>query len=155
MKRTTLLTPVILPKNKLLYITSPPNKGAPSRETRLLWQKRHPFKNVKSGEPISVTARQLESFMFEHKGRFNSRDYDEFECMELMESLIRDAIHELKIYSLETLAQRFDVRLFGRGKRVLVKLDAEDDKMVLLFSLVYNPPNKSAKAVEIVVNRPS
>lgn len=71
--------------------------------------------------------------MFEHNGRFNLCDYDKFERMELMESLIRDAIHELKIYSLETLAQRFDVRLFGRGKRVLVRLDAEDDKMVLLF----------------------
>ena len=48
--------------------------------------------------------------------------------MELMESPVRDAIHELKTYSLETLAQRFDVRLFGRGKRVFARLDAEDDK---------------------------
>ena len=75
--------------------------------------KRHPFKKVKPGEPIPVTARQLESFMFEHNGRFNSRDYDKFERMELMESPVRDAIHELKTYSLETLAQRFDVRLLG------------------------------------------
>lgn len=60
--------------------------------------KRHPFKKVKPGEPIPVTARQLESFMFEHKGRFNSRDYDKFERMELMESPVRDAIHELKTY---------------------------------------------------------
>lgn len=51
--------------------------------------------------------------MFEHKGRFNSRDYDKFERMKLMESPVRDAIHELKTYSLETLAQRFDVCLFG------------------------------------------
>lgn len=46
--------------------------------------------------------------------------------MELMESPVRDVIHELKTYSLETLAQRFDVRLFGRDKRVFVRLDAED-----------------------------
>ena len=77
--------------------------------------KRHPFKKVKPGEPIPVTARQLESFMLEHNGRFNSRDYDKFERMELVESSVRDAIHELKTYSLETLTQRFDVRLFGRG----------------------------------------
>ena len=74
--------------------------------------KRCPFKKAKPGEPIPVTARQLESFMFEHNGRFNSRDYGKFECTELMESTARDAIHELKTYSLETLAQRFDVRLF-------------------------------------------
>ena len=75
--------------------------------------KRHAFKKVKPGEPIPVTARQLESFMLEHNGKFNSHDYDKFEHMELMESPVRDAIHELKTYSLETLAQRFDVRLLG------------------------------------------
>ena len=75
--------------------------------------KRRPFKKVKPGEPISVTARQLESFMLEHNGKFNSHDYDKFERMELMESPVRDAIHELKTYSLETLAQRFDARLWG------------------------------------------
>ena len=75
--------------------------------------KRHSFKKTKPGEPIPVTVRQLESFMLEHNGRFNSRDYDKFERMELMESPVRDAIHELKTYSLETLAQRFDVRLLG------------------------------------------
>ena len=78
--------------------------------------KRHPFKKVKPGDPIPVTARQLESFMLEHNGRFNSRDYDKFERMELMESPVRDAIHELKTYSLETLAQRFNVRPLGRGR---------------------------------------
>ena len=100
--------------------------------------KRHPFKKVKPGEPILVTARQLESFMLEHNGRFSSRDYDKFERMELMESPVRDAIHELKTYSLETLAQRFDVRLFGRGKRVFARLDAEDDKWYYFF-LAYIP----------------
>jgi len=111
--------------------------------------KRHPFKKIKPGEPIPVTARQLESFMLEHNGRFNSRDYDKFERMELMESPVRDAIHELKTYSLGTLAQRFDVRLLGRGrpsafhvprgdKRVFARLDAEDDKWYY-FSLAYIP----------------
>ena len=100
--------------------------------------KRHPFKKTKPGKPIPVTARQLESFMLEHNGRFNSRDYDKFERMELMESPVRDAIHELKTYSIETLAQRFDIRLLGRGKRVFAKLDAEDDKWYY-FSLAYIP----------------
>ena len=58
--------------------------------------------------------------------------------MELMESPVRDAIHELKTYSLETLAQHFDVCLFGRGKRVFARLDAEDDKWYY-FSLAYIP----------------
>lgn len=59
--------------------------------------KRHPFKKIKSGDPIPVTARQLESFMLEHNGRFNSRDYEKSERMELTESPVRNAIHELKI----------------------------------------------------------
>ena len=75
--------------------------------------KRHTFKKTRPGESIPVTARQLESFMLEHKGKFNSREYDKFERMELIDSPVRDAIHELKTYSLETLAQRFDVRLLG------------------------------------------
>jgi hypothetical protein len=75
--------------------------------------KRHPFKKAKPGEPIPVTVWQLESFMLEHNGKFNSRDYNKFERMELMESPVRDAIYELKTYSMETLAQRFDIRLFG------------------------------------------
>ena len=33
----------------------------------------------------------------------------------------------IKQCSLETLAQRFDIRLFGRGKRVFARLDSEDD----------------------------
>ena len=53
--------------------------------------KRHPFKKAKPGRPIPVTARQLESFMLEHNGRFNLRDYDRFERMELMELPVRDA----------------------------------------------------------------
>lgn len=81
----------------------------------------HPFKKEKLGEPIPVTARQLESFMLEHNGRFNSRDYDKFERMELMKTPVRDAIHELETYSLETLAQHSDVRLFWRGKRVFLR----------------------------------
>ena len=71
--------------------------------------KRHTFRKAKPSKPIPVAARQLESFMLEHNGRFNSRDYDEFERMELMESPVRDAIHELKTYSLEILTQRSDL----------------------------------------------
>ena len=100
--------------------------------------KRHPFKKFKSGEPIPVTARQLENFMLEHNGRFNSRDYGKFERMKLMESPIRDAVHELKTYSLETLAQRFDVCLLGRGKHIFAKLNAEDNNWYH-FSLAYIP----------------
>ena len=76
--------------------------------------------------------------MLEHKGGFNSRDYDKFERMELMESPVRDAIHELKTYSIETLAQRFDVRLLGVVSVFFARLDAEDDKWYY-FSLAYIP----------------
>ena len=96
-----------------------------------IWQALHRSDSIlelnKPGEPISVTTRELESFMLEHNDKFNLRDHDKFERMKLIESPVRDAIHELKTYSLETLAQRFDVRLFVRGKRVFARLDAEDD----------------------------
>ena len=60
--------------------------------------KRHPFKKTKPGDPILVTAQQLEGSMLEYNGGFNSRhDYDKFGRMELMESPVRDAIHELKL----------------------------------------------------------
>lgn len=100
--------------------------------------KRHTFKKTKLSKPIPVTVRQLENFMLEHNGKFNSRDYDKFERMELTESSVRDAIHELKTYSLETLAQRFDVRLLGRGKRIFARVDAEDDNWYH-FSIAYIP----------------
>ncbi len=75
------------------------------------------FKKTKPGRPIPVTARELERFMLEHKGKFNSREYDKFERMELIDSPVRDAIHELKTYSLETLAQRFDARFCAVRQR--------------------------------------
>ena len=100
--------------------------------------KRHTFKKTKLSKPIPVTVRQLENFMLEHNGKFNSRDYDKFERMELTESSVRDAIHELKTYSLETLAQRFDVCLLGRGKRIFARVDAEDDNWYH-FSIAYIP----------------
>lgn len=103
--------------------------------------KRRAFRKTKPGEPIPVTARQLGSFMSEHSGRFNSRDYDKFERMELTGSSVRDAIHEIKIYFIETLPQRFDVRLFGRGKRVFASLGA----MVLLFSRIHSTRAKQPR----------
>ena len=54
--------------------------------------KSHTFKKIKPGKPIPVTARELESFMLEHKGKFNSREYDKFERMELTYSPVRDAL---------------------------------------------------------------
>ena len=60
--------------------------------------KRHTFKKTKPGESIPVTARQLENFMLEYNGGFNSRYYDKFEQrMELTESPVRDAIHECRL----------------------------------------------------------
>lgn len=121
--------------------------------------KRHPFKKAKPGEPIPVTARQLENFLLEYNGKFNSRGYDKLERMELMESPVRDAIHELKTYSLETLAQRFDVRLLGRDKHVFARLDAEDNKWYYV-SLAYisralngYPRNPKGIRVGVIFNR--
>ena len=58
--------------------------------------------------------------------------------MELVDSPVSDALHELKTYSIETLAQHFDVRLFDRGKRIFARLDIEDDNWYY-FPLAYIP----------------
>lgn len=100
--------------------------------------KRHLSKKAKPGESIPVTARELESFMFERNGRFNSRDCGKIKRMELIESPVRDAIHELKTYSLETLAQRFDVCFLGRSKRVFARVRCRRRQMVLLFPRVHS-----------------
>ena len=89
--------------------------------------KRHIYKKPKDGGPILITKRQLDAMLFDYKGKLKTRDYNDLRNMELVESSVRDAINELKEYSLETLAQRFDIRLFGRGKRVFARLDTEDD----------------------------
>lgn len=47
-------------------------------------------------------------------------------------------VKSIPTYSLETLAQRFDIRLLGRGKRVFARLDSEDDTWCH-FSLAYIP----------------
>ena len=100
--------------------------------------KRHIYKKPKDGDKIPVTARQLQDLLFNSNGKLNSREYADLRRMELIESSVRDAIHELKTYSLATLAQRFDVRLLGRGKRVFARLDNEDDTWYH-FSLAYVP----------------
>ena len=84
--------------------------------------KRRPFKKAKPGEPIPVTARQLESFMLEYNGRFNSRDYDKFERMELMESPVRDVndaivqmffIGKWRVHKLSLWAEPEDINHYG------------------------------------------
>ena len=81
--------------------------------------KRHVFKKVKPGEPIPVTARQLESFMLEHNGKFNSRDYDKFERMELMESPVRGVndtmvfIGKWSVRKLSLWAEPEDINHYG------------------------------------------
>lgn len=95
--------------------------------------KLHRFKDAKPSNPILVATRKLENLMLDHKDEFNSRGYGKPEHVELVEPIIRDAIHELKIYSMEALARRFDVYLFERGKCFFMRLDVEDDKWYYFF----------------------
>lgn len=79
--------------------------------------KRRPFKKAKPGEPIPVTARQLESFMLEYNGRFNSRDYDKFERMELMESPVRDVNDAIVQMFFHWQVARPQAFALGRARR--------------------------------------
>ena len=57
--------------------------------------KSHTFKKMKPGNPIPVTARELESFMLEHKGKFNSREYDKNRYSEALEQKRQDLRREI------------------------------------------------------------
>lgn len=96
------------------------------------------YKKPKNGGPIPITKRQLDALLFDRKDKLKTRDYNDLRNMELVESSVRDAINELKEYFIEALAQRFDIRLLGRGKRVFARLDSEDDNWYH-FSLAYIP----------------
>lgn len=99
--------------------------------------KRHPFKKAKPGEPIPVTARELESSTLEHNGRFNSRDYDKLERMKLMELPVCDAIHELKTYSLENTSIALRRAPFGAWRARICEIRRRRRQVVLLFPRVH------------------
>ena len=74
------------------------------KRKEVIWRNALPIQKNKSGESISVVARQLENFILEYNDRFNLRDYDKSECMKFIKLLVRDAIYELKTYFPEMLA---------------------------------------------------
>lgn len=76
--------------------------------------------NSKNNEPICVTARQVETFLYSRNGKLTSRDYDKLMRMKLVKSSVRDVIWELKQYSVETLAHCLDVGHLGRGKHASI-----------------------------------
>ena len=100
--------------------------------------KRRIYKKPRGGGAIAITARKLDEILLSSNGKLTSRQYEDLRNMELVDSPVRDAIHELKTYSLPTLAQRFDIRVLGRGKRVFARLDSKDDTWYH-FSLAYVP----------------
>lgn len=56
--------------------------------------------------------------------------------MELVDSPVRDAIWELKQFSIETLLGVENRLVFGRGKRIFAHFEGEDDTWYH-FSLAY------------------
>ena len=106
--------------------------------------------NSKNNEPIYATARQVETFLYSRNGKLTSRDYDKLMRMKLIKSSVRDAIWELKQYSVETLAHCFDVSHLGRGKRIYVRYDSEDDGWYH-FSVAYIPRALNNRDVNDVV----
>lgn len=59
------------------------------------------YKKSRGINRIQVTARQLEEFSDLRGGKLTSRDYEKLKCMELVDSPVRDAIWELKQFSVE------------------------------------------------------
>ena len=87
---------------------------------------------------IPITTRQLENFYDSRGGRLTSRDYEKLKRMELVDSPVRDAIWELKQFSIETLLGVENRLVFGRGKRIFAHFESEDDTWYH-FSLAYIP----------------
>ena len=106
--------------------------------------------NSKNNEPIYATARQVETFLYSRNGKLTSRDYDKLMRMKLIKSSVRDAIWELKQYSVETLAHCFGVSHLDRGKRIYVRYDSEDDGWYH-FSVAYIPRALNNRDVNDVV----
>ena len=73
--------------------------------------------------------------MLEHNGRFNSRDYDKFERMELTESPVRDAIHEFESFESNNYIYRGIVKLDGELYYGLQEDEADRERKVVKFSL--------------------
>lgn len=108
--------------------------------------KRRTLKKVKPGEPIPVTACELESFMLEHNGRFNPRDYDKFERNQGLNEATIDYVCNFmtkpaklwKDVDLET-RQAFQKMLFPNGLHfdIKEKIFGTDD-LSPLFSVIRN-----------------
>lgn len=93
----------------LLYQLALHRQLAHSQRNEVIMAKRHIFKKVKPGEPIPVTARQLDSFMLEHKGKFGSLITIYLSAWKLTEPPICDATHELRLVSSHS----------GRNQKIL------------------------------------
>ena len=101
-------------------------------------KKRKIYKKSGNDSLISVTARQLEKLSEIRGGKMTSRDYEKLKHMELVDSPVRDAIWELKQFSVETLLGVDNRLVFGRGKRIFAHFESEDDTWYH-FSLAYIP----------------
>lgn len=101
--------------------------------------KRRIYKKPKNGEPIKVTARQLNELYVKHEGILTSRKYSDLKNMELVESNVSDAIWALREFDDETLLGTWNKELrYGYGKRIYVHYDGEDEEKYF-FSLAYIP----------------
>ena len=96
------------------------------------------YTELKPGESIPVTKRQLHAFRDSRGGKMTTRDYEKLKRMELVDSSVRDAIWELKQFSAETLLGVENRLVFGRGKHIFAYFEGEDDTWYH-FSLAYIP----------------
>ncbi len=97
------------------------------------------YKRPKNGEPIKITARQLERLYDENDGAFSSRQYKDMKRMQLVESSVRDAKWVLKKFDESTLFGVWDKRAeFGRGRRVYIHYEGEEEGKYV-FSIAYIP----------------
>lgn len=87
----------------------------------------HTLNKIKPSELMPVTKRQLYAFRDSRGGKMTSRDYEKLKHMKLVDSPVRDAIWELKQFSIETLLGVENRLVFGRGKRIFAHFEGEDD----------------------------
>lgn len=100
--------------------------------------RRRIIETAEHNRSIPITKRQLCAFRDSRGGRMTTRDYEKLKCMELVDSPVRDAIWELKQFSVETLLGVENRLVFGRGKRIFAHFEGEDDTWYH-FSLAYIP----------------
>ena len=95
------------------------------------------YRKPKPGEPVRLSARQLNLLVHERQS-LEARHYKDLRGMVLIDSTIEEAKKDMEECDDTFLLDVWDPRQFGRGKRIVVWYDGQD-KDHYYFIVAYVP----------------